>query len=179
MQRISVFSTASIMRRGLLAVPFTRFRRPTLATGAKNAGRSLSDLDLQVGVGFEIGDNVERMIAARKPAMAFTLGAMGSAKTNFYNAAYRRAGYEDAAIEVQRLWIDHKREEAAQRVPDEMILKGNLIGTPDMIRERLRLYRDAGITTLRLATGGKTWRERTGHLEEAMDLVRSEVTSWG
>ena len=151
----------------------------SLATGARNAGRSLKDLDLQVGVGFEIGDDVERMIAARKPAMAFTLGAMGSAKTNFYNAAYRRAGYEDAAIEVQRLWIDHKREVAAQRVPDEMILKGNLIGTPDMIRERLRLYRDAGITTLRLATGGKTWKERTGHLEEAMDLVTSEVTSWG
>ena len=34
--------------------------------------------------------------------MAFTLGAMGSPKTNFYNDAYCRAGFEDAAKEVQQ-----------------------------------------------------------------------------
>ena len=55
-------------------------------------------------VGF--GDDVERMVERLKPAIAFTLGAMGSPKTNFYNEAYRRGGFEDVAIEVQRLWVD-------------------------------------------------------------------------
>lgn len=143
--------------------------------GLEKAGRSLSDLDIQVGGNFEIGDDVERMIEARRPAMAFTLGGMGSAKTNFYNDAFRRSGYEDAAIEVQQLWVDGKKEEAARRVPDEMVLKTSLIGTEDMIRERLRVYRDAGVTTLRVSTTGKGWKERTDTLGQAMDIIRSEM----
>jgi alkanesulfonate monooxygenase SsuD/methylene tetrahydromethanopterin reductase-like flavin-dependent oxidoreductase (luciferase family) len=146
--------------------------------GLKKAGRSMADIDIQVGGSFEIGDDVERMIDARRPAMAFTLGGMGSAKTNFYNDAFRRAGYEDAAIEVQSLWVNGKKDEAVKRVPDEMILKTNLIGTSDMIRERLRVYRDAGVTTIRLSTGGKDWKERTDTLAEATELVKSESASW-
>jgi F420-dependent oxidoreductase-like protein len=144
-----------------------------LRKGAEKAGRSLADIDIQIGVGFEIGDNVEAMIEARKPGMAFTLGGMGSAKTNFYNDAFRRAGYEDAAEEVQALWVKGDKSAAIQRVPDEMILKTNLIGTADMIKERLAIYKSAGVTTLRLGTGGKTWSERSDALEESLDLVQS------
>ena len=54
-----------------------------LRAGAAAAGRSQADIDIQTGGYFEISDDVERLIAARKPAMAFTLGGMGSAKTNF------------------------------------------------------------------------------------------------
>jgi F420-dependent oxidoreductase-like protein len=144
-----------------------------LRVGAAKAGRSLSEIDIQIGVGFEIGDDVEAMIEARKPAMAFTLGGMGSAKTNFYNDAFCRAGYQDAAEEVQALWVKGDKPAAIQRVPDEMILKTSLIGTAEMIRERLNAYRAAGVTTLRLGTGGKTWAERSDALEESLDLVQS------
>lgn len=145
-----------------------------LRRGAEKAGRSLADIDIQTGGYFEVGEDVERLIAERKPAMAFTLGAMGSAKTNFYNDAFCRAGYEDVAKEVQSLWISGKRDEAIRRVPDEMVLKTSLIGTEDMVKERLRAYRDAGVSTLRLSTGGGTWAERTAALEAAMDLIRRE-----
>lgn len=146
-----------------------------LTYGAEQAGRSLKDIDIQTGGYFEVGEDVERLIGERKPGMAFTLGAMGSAKTNFYNDAFCRAGYEDTAKEVQSLWISGKREEAIRRVPDEMVLKANLIGTEDMVRERLKAYRDVGVNTLRLATGGTTWPERTAALEEAMDLIQREA----
>jgi F420-dependent oxidoreductase-like protein len=149
-----------------------------LRTGAANAGRSLADIDIQTGGYFEMSDDVERLIAARKPAMAFTLGGMGSAKTNFYNDAYCRAGYEDDAKAVQSLWIDGKRDQAVARVPDEMVLLTNLIGTEDMIRERLRAFRDAGVDTFRLGTGGESWKDRTEALEEAADLIQREVKSW-
>ena len=142
--------------------------------GLKKSGRNLSDLDIQIGGSFEIGEDVERMIDARRPAMAFTLGGMGSAKTNFYNDAFRRSGYEDTAIKVQQLWVDGKKEEATRAVPDEMVLKTNFIGTEDMIRERLRVYRDAGVTTLRVSTAGKDWKERTATLTQAVDIIRSE-----
>ncbi|MEC7553603.1 MAG: LLM class flavin-dependent oxidoreductase, partial [Pseudomonadota bacterium] len=149
-----------------------------LEAGAKDAGRSLQDIDIQTGGYFEIRDDVERLVAERKPAMAFTLGAMGSAKTNFYNDAYCRAGYEDDAKAVQSLWIDGKRDQAIARVPDEMVLLTNFIGTETMVRERLRAFRDAGVNTIRLGTGGGNWSERTAALEEATDLVLNESASW-
>jgi len=149
-----------------------------LREGAAKAGRSLADIDIQTGGYFEMSDDVERLIAARKPAMAFTLGGMGSAKTNFYNDAYCRAGYEDDAKAVQSLWIEGKRDQAVARVPDEMVLLTNLIGTEDMIRERLKAFRDAGVNTFRLGTGGVSWKERTAALEEAVDLIQRETTSW-
>ena len=149
-----------------------------LREGAAKAGRSLADIDIQTGGYFEMSDDVERLIAARKPAMAFTLGGMGSAKTNFYNDAYCRAGYEDDAKAVQSLWIDGKRDQAVARVPDEMVLLTNLIGTEDMIRERLKAFRDAGVNTFRLGTGGVSWKERTAALEEAVDPIQRETTSW-
>lgn len=149
-----------------------------LKKGLSKSNRNLSDLDIQVGGSFEIGDDVEKMIAARRPAMAFTLGGMGSAKTNFYNDAFKRAGFEEAAVKVQNLWIQGKKEEAIREVPEEMILKTNLIGTEAMVRERLRAYRDAGVNTLRLSTGGNNWKERTDSLAEAVDLVKNESASW-
>jgi F420-dependent oxidoreductase-like protein len=145
-----------------------------LEAGAKRAGRALADLDLQVPAGVvAFGDDVERLIPARKPGLAFTLGAMGSRQHNFYNDAYRRAGYADAAAEVQRLWLENRREDAAARVPDELVLKTNLLGTEAMVRRRLALYRDAGITTLRVEPAGETLDARLATLGRLRDLVRA------
>tara|TARA_Y100001935_G_C17253584_1_gene482389 strand:- start:89 stop:1144 length:1056 start_codon:yes stop_codon:yes gene_type:complete len=149
-----------------------------LKKGAQESGRTISDIDIQVGGSFELGEDIERMVEERKPAMAFTLGAMGSAKTNFYNDAFKRAGYVDEAIEVQKLWVDGKREEAVKRVPDEMIFKTNFLGTEEMIHERLTAFRKAGVTTLRIQTKGGSWKEKTESLEEAMDLVARHNRLW-
>lgn len=143
-----------------------------MAKGAKAAGRSLKDIDIQIGVGFEVGDDVDALVKKRKPAVAFTLGGMGSAKTNFYNDAFRRAGYEDAAEEVQSLWVSGKKDQAINAVPEEMVLKTNLIGTEAMIRERLQVYKDAGVTGIRLQTAGSTWKEKIEDLEVALDIVK-------
>ncbi len=146
-----------------------------LKKGLAKSGRSLAELDIQIGGSFEIGDDVERMIEARKPGMAFTLGAMGSATTNFYNDAYKRAGWAEVATEVQQLWVAHKRDEAARRVPDEMILATNFIGTRDMIQDRLRAYRDAGVSTLRISAGGENHADRIDKLGEILDIIKDTV----
>lgn len=146
-----------------------------IAAGAKRVGRSLADLDLQVAAGVvAFSDDVERLIAPRKPGLAFTLGAMGSRQHNFYNDVYRRAGYEDVAIEVQDLWFKKQREEAAARIPDELVLKTNLLGTEDMVRERIRVHRAAGVTTLRVEPDGETLNERLATLGRLVDLVKED-----
>ena len=145
-----------------------------LAAGAKRAGRALDALDLHVSAGVvAFADGVERLIAPRKPGLAFSLGAMGSRRHNFYNDAYRRAGYADVAAEVQRLWLDGRREEATARVPDELVLKTNLLGTEAMVRERLVVYRRAGITTIRVEPAGDTLDARLANLGRLLEMARS------
>jgi len=144
-----------------------------LETGARRAGRSLASLDLQAGGFVAFSDDVERLIPPRKPGLAFTLGAMGSRQHNFYNDAFKRAGYTDVALEVQRLWLDGQREEAAARLPDELVLKTNLLGTDGMVRRRLELYRDAGVTTLRVEPAGETLDQRLATLGRLLSLVRA------
>ncbi len=147
-----------------------------LSTGTKKAGRSLNDIDIQAGGYFEISDDVDGLINKLRPGMAFTLGAMGSAQTNFYNDAYCRAGYEDVAKEVQSLWVAGNRDEAIRQVPDELITLSNFIGTQSMVEERLEAFKAAGVNTLRISTGGSTWKERTAALEEAMDSISKAAT---
>jgi len=146
-----------------------------LESGAVRAGRSLAQLDLQAGGVVAFSDDVERLIPPRKPGLAFSLGAMGSRQHNFYNDAYKRAGYVDVAVEVQRLWLDNRRDEATARVPDELVLKTNLLGTEAMVRKRLEAYRQAGITTLRVQPAGDTLDERLATLGRLLALVREQA----
>ncbi|MEO6197207.1 MAG: LLM class flavin-dependent oxidoreductase, partial [Dehalococcoidia bacterium] len=131
-----------------------------IRAGAQRAGRSLSDIDLRVGGAVAFSDDVESLLPRRRPGIAFTLGAMGSREHNFYNAAFQRAGYEDVAREAQRLWLEGDREGATKLVPDEMVLKTNLLGTDEMVKDRIRAYRDAGVTTIAADPDGRDLGER-------------------
>src|SRR5579863_4915731 len=144
-----------------------------ITAGARKAGRSLAEIDLQVSAGVvAFSDDVERLIALRKPGLAFTLGAMGSRQYNFYNDVYRRAGYTDVAAEVQDLWLKGEREAATERVPDELVLKTNLIGTEAMVRERIRIHQAAGVKTLRVEPDGASLDERLAVLARLVELVK-------
>jgi F420-dependent oxidoreductase-like protein len=140
--------------------------------GAEKAGRSLADIDLQTGGAIAFSDDVEKLVARHRPGMAFTLGAMGSKEKNFYNAAFRRAGFDEEALAVQRKWIEGDRAGAAELVPEEMVLGANMLGTEDMVRDRIRKYRESGVTTLRLQPEGRTTSERLATLGRALELVK-------
>ena len=57
--------------------------------------------------------------------------------------------------------------------PDELVLAAYPIGTEDMVRERLRAYRDSGVQCLRIGTPGRTTAERIENLERTAHLVQS------
>ena len=149
-----------------------------LAAGARRAGRDLADLDICQGADVAFGDDVAAMARPRKAGLAFTLGGMGSTTTNFYNAAYGRQGFAGVAREVQQLWTAGRRDEAAALVPDEMVLATTLIGTESMVADRLRAWRDAGVTTVRLYPAGDSLDERLATLARAVDLVQ-QITKEG
>ena len=143
-----------------------------LRAGAQDAGRTLTDLDLCVSVRVEIGEDVDDMIARRRKGVAFNMGGMGSEETNFYNDAFKRAGYEEDAKAIQALWIAGRRDEAADRVPDAMITEFQALGTAEMVKDRLSLYRDVGVTTIKLGLDAvEMGPERFELLEQIADIA--------
>ena len=142
--------------------------------GAQKAGRALSDIDIGVAIRVEIGDDVPAMIERRRQGVAFNMGGMGSATTNFYNNAFQRAGYQEDAETIRSLWVSGKHAEAAQRVPDEMVTEFQAIGTRGMVRARLQKYKDVGVNTFRLGLdSAPIGKARLDLLENIVDLVAS------
>jgi F420-dependent oxidoreductase-like protein len=123
--------------------------RPLLEEGAARAGRTLDgNFDIAPTVNLSITDDIAAGRDAIRPFLALYVGGMGSRERNFYNALVRRYGFEDAAREVQDLYLDGKKDEAAAALPDELIDIVSLVGPPEHIRERLDVYREAGVGTL-------------------------------
>lgn len=146
-----------------------------LDQGLAAAGRARADLDVCQGAEVAFADDEEAlsaMVAGRKKELAFSLGGMGSATTNFYNNAYSRQGWAEVAAEVRTRWQAGDRDGAAGLVTDDMVLATTLIGTEAMVRRRLRVWRDAGVDTVRFYPAGETLDARLTTLGRAIDLVR-------
>ncbi|KBZ67973.1 hypothetical protein K875_00518 [Mycobacterium [tuberculosis] TKK-01-0051] len=146
-----------------------------LDEGLAAANRTRADIDICQGaeVAFAADeDQLRGMVAGRKKELAFSLGGMGSASTNYYNRAYSRQGWADVAAEVRARWQRGDRDGAAGLVTDEMVLATTLIGTEEMVSARLAVWRDAGVNTVRLYPAGDTLEAKLETLGRAIELVR-------
>lgn len=119
-----------------------------LEEGAARSGRSLDGFDIAPSVQVAIDDDIDRARDVMRPFLALYIGGMGSRKQNFYNSLAQRYGFEDAAKTVQDLYLDGKKAEAAAALPDELIDITTLAGPREHVKERLSVYRDAGVGTL-------------------------------
>jgi F420-dependent oxidoreductase-like protein len=122
--------------------------RELLQTGADRAGRTLDDFDIAPTVQVFISDDHAAARDLMRPILALYVGGMGSRKQNFYKSLVERYGFGDAAAKVQDLYLDGKRDEAGAALPDELIDMISLCGPPDVVRERLGAFREAGVGTL-------------------------------
>jgi F420-dependent oxidoreductase-like protein len=149
--------------------------RESLDEGAARAGRSLESFDIAPTVNVNITDDVEGARDAVRPFMALYVGGMGSRDKNFYNMLVRRYGFEDAAREVQDLYLEGKKDEAAAALPDELIDMVSLVGPADRVRERLRAYADAGVGTLGVSPMAWTRDERIRQLQLVAELAEDVI----
>jgi F420-dependent oxidoreductase-like protein len=123
--------------------------RKLLEEGAARSGRQLDGaFDIAPSVSVCIDDDVERARDAVRPIIALYVGGMGSREQNFYNALVSRFGFEDTARKVQDLYLDGKKDEAAAALPPELIDTITLVGARDKVKDRLAVYREAGVGTL-------------------------------
>jgi hypothetical protein len=67
-------------------------------------------------------------------------------------------GYEAEIAEIQDLYLGGHKDEAAAKIPRELIEQMSLIGPRDKIRHDLEAWRDSIVTTLLLSGDAATLR---------------------
>lgn len=145
--------------------------RALLEEGAARSGRSLDGFDIAPTVNAYVSDDRELARNLMRPVLALYIGGMGSRDQNFYNQLVARYGFEAAAGEVQNLYLDGHKEQAAAAIPDELIDAISLCGPPEVVRDRLGAYRDAGVGTLMITPMAFTADDRIEQLRAIAELA--------
>ena len=112
---------------------------------AAGSGKSLDNFAIVPGVTVIVSDDLEKVRMPVKGHLALYIGGMGARNKNFYNDLAKRLGYEEAAVKIQELFLDSQKAEAAMAVPDELVDACHLVGPADRIRERLQVWKEAGL----------------------------------
>jgi F420-dependent oxidoreductase-like protein len=142
---------------------FDRTYLPYIEEGFAKAGggKSLSNFAVVPGVSVIVSDEPEKARMAVKGGMALYIGGMGARDKNFYN--------EEAAVEIQNLFLSGKKMEAAAAVPDALVDAVHLVGPKAKIRDRLQAWKEAGrkgwVNTMQIQTAQP----------EALELLAQEL----
>jgi F420-dependent oxidoreductase-like protein len=147
--------------------------RPLLEEGFARAGggKSFADFDIAPTVNVSVSEDRAAARDAMRPFLALYIGGMGSRAKNFYNGLVARYGFGDAAREVQDLYLEGRKQEAAAALPDELIDAVSLCGPPDVVRDRLAVYRDAGVGTLMISPMAWSFADRREQLRLVAELA--------
>jgi F420-dependent oxidoreductase-like protein len=130
-----------------------------LAAGTAKRDPELGPLQISAGGLVAIGDDVAAIRDFARPMVALYVGGMGAKGRNFYNDLVCRYGFEKEAAEIQDLYLAGHKDEAAAKVPDELLESTTLCGPEGYIKDRLAAYKDAGVTHLNInpvPTPGRT-----------------------
>jgi F420-dependent oxidoreductase-like protein len=145
-----------------------------LAAGKQRRDPALPALDVVAQAPVAIGQttaDVEPLVDLIRPMLALYIGGMGARGKNFYNDLAVRYGYEREAKEIQDLYLDGKKDEAAKAVPADLAKAMSLIGTEGYVKERLAAFREAGATTLNITPLGATHEQRVALIEKLASLA--------
>ena len=125
-----------------------------LAAGHAKRDASLAPLEITAGGLVAIGEDAAELAELSRPMAALYIGGMGAKGRNFYNDLMCRYGWEAEAAEIQDLYLDGKKDEAAALVPEEFLRLTNLCGPEGFVRERIAAYAEAGVTVLNIVPVG-------------------------
>jgi F420-dependent oxidoreductase-like protein len=135
----------------MLLSPHERFYADALAEGFARPGarRSAEEFEVAAMVPFIVHDDVEAAVDMVRPFYALYFGGMGAkGGKNFHANVAIRMGYESDIVAIQDLYLEGKKDEAAARIPSELIQQMSLLGPADKIRHDLEAWKDSFVTTL-------------------------------
>lgn len=142
-----------------------------LEAGFAKSGRSREDLSISPSIQVAIDGDLETARAMVKMGLVLYLGGMGSKEKNFYVDLATRFGFGEAADEVRDLFLDGKKEEAFQALPDELVDATSLVGTADEVAERVRAFAASGVDRLIATPVQVTHEERVHTLTKLQEMV--------
>ncbi len=127
-----------------------------LDAGTSRRDAALGPLQIAAGGLLAIGEKPEvaPFRELGRATAALYIGGMGAKGTNFYNALACRYGYEEAAAEIQDLYLAGHKKEAAAKVPDELLEATSLCGPEGYVRDRLAALAEAGVTHVNVTPVG-------------------------
>jgi F420-dependent oxidoreductase-like protein len=105
--------------------------------------KSLAAFDIAPYVRIRVGSDLQACRDAVRAELALYIGGMGARSKNYYNDLTKRLGYGAAAAQIQSLFLDGKRKEAAAAVPDALIDETSLVGPKERIKDRLQAWKQA------------------------------------
>jgi F420-dependent oxidoreductase-like protein len=143
----------------------------SLRAGFAKRDPALGPLDIMVSAPLAIGDDVDDRLAWTKPQLALYIGGMGARGQNFYHKLATRYGYGEIADHIQNLYLDGKKAEAIEAVPDDLVRSVSLVGPRGFVKERLAAYAESGVTTLLLQPLSVDRAETTRFVEELHGLL--------
>jgi len=113
-------------------------------------GKGYADFDIAPNVPVIINDNLDICYNMLRPFLALYIGGMGAKGKNFYHDLACRYGYEEAANQIQELYLSGRKGEAMMAVPAELIDEIALVGPKERVKERLTRWQNSSITTLNM-----------------------------
>jgi F420-dependent oxidoreductase-like protein len=130
--------------------------RPWLDEGFARPGarRTRADFEIAATCHVQIVSGAEEraaVINAMKPIVSLYMGGMGAKDQNFHKQVFERMGYADLAGQVQRLYLDGRKDEATALIPDALVDDMHIIGTASEVKERAAQWEETGVTTLLLS----------------------------
>jgi F420-dependent oxidoreductase-like protein len=126
--------------------------------GRPGARRRPEEFEVAATVPVIITDDPQSAIDAVRPMYALYFGGMGARKANFHANVPIRMGYEAEVRQIQELYLDGKKQEAAAAVPQALIEELTLIGSKDKVRDDLEAWRESSVTTLLISGDPATLR---------------------
>ena len=160
---------------GWLALFFsTDFAAEQLAAieaGRAKVGKTLEGFDVVPTVPIVVGDDPRACADPIRWHAALYVGGMGSREENFYNRLACRMGFEQAAKEVQDLYLDRQYAEAGAAVPFEFLDATALLGPKERIAEGMQALAASGVTTLTLSPMVGSLDERKAALRTAVEAL--------
>jgi F420-dependent oxidoreductase-like protein len=138
----------------------------SLAAGAAARSADLGPLEVVAGGMVAVGEDVKGMLDLARPMFALYIGGMGARGKNFYNDLVCRYGYEAEARQIQDLYLDGKKDEAAAKVPIELLEQVNLVGPASYVKERIEAFRESGVTSLQVSPFGDSAAALVRQLKE-------------
>jgi F420-dependent oxidoreductase-like protein len=112
------------------------------------ARRARDTFEIAASCAVVITDDAPAAVAALKPSVALYMGGMGAKEQNFHKNVFVRMGYGDVADQVQDLFLQGKRAEAGELVPDRLVHELHLIGDAASVHAKAKEWEAAGVTTL-------------------------------